>query len=227
MSQANRTRAPRKHGARRSEVQGVPAGVRSFVSTDASIVKGGVKYGTVAPRPGIAEEAERETLLQPHWYAAYTRANHERRVADQMAEREVEHFLPEYESVRKWKDRKVRLQMPLFPGYVFVHLALRDRLRVLQVPGVARLVGFDGHPAPMLEEEVTRIREFLERGLRAEPHPYLTMGKRVRVKTGPLAGTEGILLRRKGNFRVVISMELIQRAVAVDVDVTDVEVLAK
>src|SRR5208282_5693506 len=80
-----------------------------------------------------------EAYVQPRWYAAYTRANHERRVADQLSERGVEHFLPQYESVRKWKDRKVRLQMPLFPGYVFVHLALQNRLNVLQVPGVARL----------------------------------------------------------------------------------------
>jgi transcriptional antiterminator NusG len=115
------------------------------------------------------------------------------------------------------------LQRPLFPGYVFVHLALRERLRVLQISGVARLVGFDGHPVPVPEEEVTRIREYLDGGLRAEPHPYLTVGRRVRLKSGPLAGSKGILLRRKGNFRVVISMELIQRAVAVDVDVTDVE----
>src|SRR5207247_2127449 len=124
---------------------------------------------------------EVDAFLQPHWYAAYTRANHERRVADQLADREMDHFLPEYESVRKWKDRKVRLQMPLFPGYVFVHLALRDRLRVLQIPGVARLVGFDGRPAPVPEEEVTRIRGFLDQGLRAEPHPFLTVGRRVRL----------------------------------------------
>jgi transcription antitermination factor NusG len=186
-----------------------------------------MRYGTPAHRPEIADEVEQEAFLQPHWFAAYTRANHERRVADQLGEREVEHFLPEYESVRKWKDRKVRLQRPLFPGYVFVHLALRDRLRVLQIPGVARLVGFDGYPAAMPEEEVTRIREYLDCGQGAEPHPYLTVGRRVRVKSGPLAGAEGILLRRKGNFRVVISMELIQRAVAVDVDVTNVEAVGR
>jgi transcription antitermination factor NusG len=169
---------------------------------------------------------EAKAYFQPNWYAAYTRANHERRVADQLAEREVEHFLPEFESVRRWKDRKVRLQMPLFPGYVFVHLALRDRLRVLQVPGVARLVGFGGRPTALPDEQVEGLRGGLDGQLRAEPHPYLTAGRRVRVKTGPLAGTEGILLRRRGNFRVVISIELIQRAVAVDVDVTDVEALA-
>ena len=173
----------------------------------------------------IADDSERAPYLWPHWYAVYTCANHERRVADQFAYRGVEHFLPQYESVRRWRDRKVRLQLPLFPGYVFVQLALRDRLRVLQVPGVVRLVGFDGRPVPMPDGDVARIREFLDRGFRAEPHPYLTVGKRVRVNSGPLAGMEGILLRRKGKFRVVISIELVQRAVAVDVDAADVEPL--
>ncbi len=127
----------------------------------------------------IADDSERAPYLWPHWYAVYTCANHERRVADQFAYRGVEHFLPQYESVRRWRDRKVRLQ----------------------------------------------IREFLDRGFRAEPHPYLTVGKRVRVSNGPLAGMEGILSRRKGKFRVVISIELVQRAVAVDVDAADVEPL--
>jgi len=169
---------------------------------------------------------ELEAYIQPHWYVAYTRANHERRVADQLAERGVENFLPQYESVRRWKDRKVRLQMPLFPGYVFVHLALQSRLQVLQVPGVACLVGFAGRPAPVPEQDFERTRGYLNKGLRAEPHPYLTVGRRLRLKSGPLAGAQGILLRRKGNFRLVISIELIQRAVAVDVDAADLEALA-
>jgi transcription antitermination factor NusG len=182
-----------------------------------------LKLRTLRHSPAIARELELEAFLHPHWYAAYTRANHERRVADQLAEREVEHFVPEYESVRRWKDRRVCLAMPLFPGYVFVHLALRDRLRVLQVPGIARLVGFGGHPIPLPNEQIEGLRGGLNGQLRAEPHPYLTAGRRVRVRSGPLAGTQGILLRRKGNFRLVISVELIQRAVAVDVDAVDVE----
>lgn len=155
----------------------------------------------------------------------YTRANHEKRVAAQLVERGVESFLPQYESVRKWKDRWVRLRMPLFPGYIFVHLALQNRLKVLQVPGVACLVSSAGRPVAVPEEELASIREFQDKGLGVEPHPYLKAGKRVRVRSGPLAGAQGILLRRKGNFRLVISIELIQRAVAVDVDVTDVEPL--
>lgn len=166
---------------------------------------------------------EVEAYVRPRWYAAYTRANHEKRVADQLAERGVENFLPQYESVRKWKDRKVRLQMPLFPGYVFVHLALQNRLRVLQVPGVACLVGFAGRPVAVPEEEFARIRGFLNKGLRAAPHRYLTVGRRVRVTNGPLQGLEGVLLRRKNKTRFVLSFELIMRSVAVEIDEADVE----
>ena len=162
---------------------------------------------------------------QPRWYAAYTRANHERRVAEQLSEHGVENFLPQYESVRKWKDRRVRLQLPLFPGYVFAHLALKNRLKVLQVPGVAWLVSFAGKPVPVPEEEFARIREFLKQGLRAEPHPYLKVGRRVRVRSGPFEGMEGIVVRRNNGRRLVISLELIQRAMAVDVEEASLEAL--
>jgi len=93
-----------------------------------------------------------------HWYAAYTCANHEKRVAQQLAERRVEQFLPLYESVRRWKDRRVRLELPLFSGYVFVRLALRDRLQVLAVPSVVNLVGFGGHAAPLADTEIETVR---------------------------------------------------------------------
>lgn len=161
---------------------------------------------------------------EPLWYAAYTSANHEKRVAEQLTQRSIDHFLPLYQSVRRWKDRRVRLQLPLFPGYVFVHLALRDRLQVVQIPGVVKLIGFGGTPTALPQEEIDALRTSLANGARAEPHPYLTVGRRVRVKSGPLAGMEGILLRRKPKLRVVISIELIQRSVAVDTDLADVEI---
>lgn len=135
----------------------------------------------------------------------------------------MQHFLPLYASVRRWKDRRVELDLPLFPGYVFVRMALGDRLRVQQVPGVARLVVFDGMPAPLPEQEIDALRASLATGVRAEPHPFLRAGQRVRVKRGVLAGMEGVLLRRKGSLRLVISIELIQRSVAVDADEADVE----
>ena len=155
---------------------------------------------------------------EARWYAAYTSANHERRVAEQLGAREVEHFLPVYASVRRWKDRRVELKLPLFPGYVFVRMALRERLRVLQIPGVARLVGFGGMPSPLPEGEIDTLRSSLEAGMHAEPHPFLTAGRKVRVSRGPLAGLQGILVRRKKGARFVVTVELIQRAMAVDVD---------
>jgi transcription antitermination factor NusG len=157
------------------------------------------------------------------WYAAYTRANHEKRVAEQLSACAVERFLPLYASVRRWKDRRVELQLPLFPGYVFVRIALRDRLQVLEIPSVARLVGFNGTPTPLPEGEIEALKAGLEGGVRAMPHPYLKVGRRVRVRSGPLAGMAGILVRHKGRFRVVISVEAIQRSVAVEMDATELE----
>jgi transcription antitermination factor NusG len=165
---------------------------------------------------------ELEAYVQPRWYAAYTRSNHERRVTCQLAERGVEYFLPQYESVRKWKDRKVHLQMPLFPGYVFVQLALQNRLLVLQVPGVVRLVGFNGSPAHLPEEDMRILRTGLSLSSRVMPHPFLSAGRRVRINGGPFAGLEGVLRRKKSNLRVVVSLELIQRSIVFEVDSGDV-----
>jgi transcription antitermination factor NusG len=162
---------------------------------------------------------------EKRWYAAYTSANHEKRVAEQLRVRLVEHFLPLYESVRRWKDRRVTLQMPLFPGYVFVRMALRDGLQVRQVPGVAHLVGFDGSPAALPDEEILALRASFRGELRAEPHPYLSVGRRVQVSRGPMAGMQGILLQRKGKLRVVISIALIRRSVAVEMDEADLQPL--
>src|SRR5882672_1401889 len=137
--------------------------------------------------------------LQLRWYAAYTCANREKRVREQLEQRSVESFLPVYEAVRRWKDRRMQLQLPLFPGYVFVRMALVDRLRVLQVPSVVRLVGFNGHLSALHDEEIEGLKKGLAGGVRAEPHPFLTAGRRVRIRTGPLQGREGILIRRKGS----------------------------
>ncbi len=158
-----------------------------------------------------------DDYLEPRWYAAYTCANHEKRVAEQLTERAVEHFLPLYQSARRWKDRRVQLHLPLFPGYVFVHLALRDRLQVLEIPRVVRLVGFNAHPTPLPESEIEAIRSFLVHGLRAEPHPYLRVGRRVRVVSGPLKNLEGIMVKIKNAHRLIISLDLIQRSINIEV----------
>jgi transcription antitermination factor NusG len=182
------------------------------MSTNITIV--GAAVNAVHPAPSLKLASDSRDLL---WHAAYTNANHEKRVAEQLTSRSVEYFLPLYPSVRHWKDRKVQLQLPLFPGYVFVKMALQDRMRVLQVPGVARLVGFDGRPSVLAQEEIEALKKLLACGIRAEPFPYLTRGRRMRISMGPLAGQEGIVVRRRGSVRVVLSLDLVQRSILVDV----------
>ncbi len=157
----------------------------------------------------------------PRWYAAYTCANHEKRVSHQLRSRGVEHFLPLYTAVHRWKDRRVRLDLPLFPGYIFVRLPLTERLRALEVPGIARLVGFGDRPVALPALEIDALRSGLSGSLSAQPHPFLTVGHRVRISNGPLAGMEGILLRKKGNFRLVLSLDLIRRSIVVEADAAD------
>lgn len=159
------------------------------------------------------------------WYAAYTWMHHEKRVAQQLAERRVDCFLPLYRSVRRWKDRRKELELALFPGYVFVRIALRDRLQILQLPSVVRLVGSRGQPAPLPENEMEALRQGLTNQIYGEPHPYLKVGRRVRIVHGPLAGTEGILVRKKDWLRVVLSVDLIMRSVAIEVDAADLELV--
>jgi transcription antitermination factor NusG len=156
------------------------------------------------------------------WYAACTRARHEKKVSKQLEERGIEHLLPLYRSVRRWKDRRKELDLVLFPGYVFVRIPLTERLRVLQLPGVARFVSFNGQPAALPENDLNALRNGLSESLHVEQHPYLTVGRRVKVVYGPLSGAQGILLRRKNNCRLVISIDAIMRSVALEVDEADV-----
>jgi len=160
------------------------------------------------------------------WYAAYTCARHEKKIAEQLRQRAIEQFLPLYETVRRWKDRRTRLQLPLFPSYVFVRIALLDQLKVLKTPGVVRLVSFNGKPAALPELDISALRRGLSSGLRAEPHPYVAPGHGVRIKAGPLCGLTGKLVRRKENYRIVISVDSIARSVLCEVSLEDVELTA-
>lgn len=160
---------------------------------------------------------------EERWYAAYTCANHEKRVAAQLQARSIEHLLPLYSSMRRWKDRRVLVEFPLFPGYVFVRHALCDRFRVLQIPSLVRLVGFGGQPHALAEGEIALLRSSLSSTMRFAPHPNLRVGTRVRIVRGPLRGTEGILLRRKNELRVVLSIDVIACCASVEVDSADIE----
>ena len=173
--------------------------------------------------PVFLEPAFTEACLEAQWFAAYTSARHEKRVVLQMEGHGVHCFLPLYKSVRRWKDRRKELELPLFPGYVFVRIAMQDRLQVLRLPGVVQLVRSSGQPVALPDAEIDALRCGLAGNVCVQPHPFLKVGRRVRVHSGPMTGMEGILVRKKDKFRVVLSIELIQRSVAMEVDETDIE----
>jgi transcription antitermination factor NusG len=161
------------------------------------------------------------------WYAIYTRHQHEKTVAENLSCNGIEVFLPTYGAVRQWKDRTKHLHLPLFPCYVFLHIGLDRRVKVLSTPGVYSIVGIGGQPAAIQETEIEAIRKAVTSGLRAEPFPFLQCGDRVRVKAGPLMGIEGILIRKKSSFRLILSAELLQKSIAVEVDAFSVEPVAQ
>ena len=164
----------------------------------------------------------------PRWYAAYTNANHEKRVAQHLGLRGVEHFLPLCTTVSQWKDRRVTLQRPLFPGYVFVCIALGvQRAEVQTAPGIARLVGVGGSPTPLAAEEIEALQMSLTVGLQWQPYPFFTVGRRVQVISGPLRGLRGRIVKHKSKGRFVISVTLIQRAVSVELDGLDLRTVTQ
>ncbi|HYA23191.1 MAG TPA: UpxY family transcription antiterminator [Terriglobales bacterium] len=175
---------------------------------------------TIVELPARVPDEPREQ----NWYALYTCPRHEKSVAEQIERRRFSCFLPLYRSVRRWKDRRKELELALFPGYVFVCMALEKKLQVLQVPGVVRLVSFNGRPAALQAGEIEALRERLSANTKIQPHPYLRRGRRVRVRSGPMQGLEGIIVRRKDSCRVVFSVDLIMRSVSVEVDESDLEV---
>jgi transcription antitermination factor NusG len=170
---------------------------------------------------GAAEE------YSANWFAAYTNSHHEKSVASCFAERRIESFLPLYAATRRWKNRcEMSLELPLFPNYVFVRIDPRERVRILEVPGVLSLVGFGRTLAALPDFEIESLRSGLARR-KIEPYPYLVIGERVRIKAGPMTGMEGVLIRKKNNFRVVLALDVIMQCVAVEVDAADLEPAAK
>jgi transcription antitermination factor NusG len=158
-----------------------------------------------------------------NWYALCTCPRHEKRVAEQIERRNLSCFLPLYRSLRRWKDRRKELDLVLFPGYIFVRIALENRLQVLNLPGALRFVSFNGQPAALPAEEIEALQRRLSGDVRIEPHPYLRKGRRVRVRSGAMQGLEGIVVRRKDRCRIIFSIDLIMRSVAVELDEADLE----
>lgn len=157
------------------------------------------------------------------WFAVYTTSRHEKRVAQHFQQRQIEHFLPLYRAQHRWKDgTRATVDLPLFPGYVFVRIFPHKRVGVLEVPGVVSVIGTGSRPAPLPDLEVDTLRAGLD-PTRVEPHPLLTVGQRVRIKVGALAGLEGMVVRKKSGYRVVITLELLMQSIAIEVDGDDVE----
>jgi transcription antitermination factor NusG len=162
---------------------------------------------------------------QALWYAVTTKSRQEKVVASMLEYLEVPNFLPLINEERRWSDRKQMVAMPLFQGYVFVRITASGelQLRVLKVPGVVDFVRSRSGPLSVPEKEIQDVRAVLTYGVGCSPHPFLKAGDRVRVARGPLAGIEGKLIRRGSQSKLVISIEMIQRSVAISVSECDVE----
>jgi len=161
------------------------------------------------------------------WYALHTNYQHEKAAARILTQKGFDIFLPVYDVAHRWKDRTIQLSLPLFPCYVFIQGGLDRRLHVLSTPGVFGFVGWSGRAAAIPEAEIEAVLRMIQSSLKVEPHPFLKCGDWVRVKSGPLRGIEGILVRKKNLFRLVLSVEMLQKSVAVEVDVTAVESVAR
>ena len=159
----------------------------------------------------------------PAWFAIYTRHQHEKTVAEVLSVKGVEVFLPLYNAAHRWKDRIRQLSLPLFPNYVFVFAGCDQRGLILSTSGVYDFVRHCGSPAPIPSEEIEVVQRVVARSTSVEPHPFLKCGDRVKLKTGPLEGIEGILVRKKNFYRLVVSVELLERSIVAEVDAADVE----
>jgi transcription antitermination factor NusG len=152
------------------------------------------------------------------WFALAVKSLHERTVADCLALKRYDAYLPVTRSARRWSDRMKTLEHPVFPGYVFCRLDYNRRVEVLRTPGVRSIVSFSGEAAPISDFEIERVRRMLAAGCPVEPWPFLCSGQQVRVRSGPFSGIEGILVEARDACRVVVSLELLQRSVAVQID---------
>ncbi|MGH9607656.1 MAG: UpxY family transcription antiterminator [Terracidiphilus sp.] len=167
-----------------------------------------------------------ETGRATRWFAVYTNSRHEKRVAQHLRQREIEYYLPLYRKESKWRDgSRVVLELPLFPGYIFVRIQRTERVRVLAVPGTLAVVGGTGRePVPVPDEAIDALRKGLHL-CAVEPHPLLTVGQRARIRRGAFAGMEGVVVRYKNRYRVILTIEHIMQSMAVEVDASDLEPL--
>jgi transcription antitermination factor NusG len=163
--------------------------------------------------------------MTDRWYALHVKPRFERYVTGQLEQKGYETFLPVYVSKRKWSDRVKTLTLPLFPGYTFCCFNINARLPILVTPGVMTILGVGRLPAPVDPSEIAAIRHVVDSGIHAQPCKYLAVGTKVRIESGPLEGLVGIIARIKDSKRLIVSVSLLMRSVAVELDGTSVKPL--
>lgn len=178
----------------------------------------GERLVAVGLNPAAMTEADPTPPDGAAWFALTVKHQHERQIAAALRSKGLEELLPLYRTRRRWSDRVKAVDLPLFPNYVFCHFRFEDRLAVLGTPGVFSIVGFGGKPTPVSDQEIASIQAILASGLPVEPWPHLKAGDIVLVEDGPLRGLEGVLLQSKDATRVVVSVELLQRSIAVEIE---------
>jgi len=179
----------------------------------------------------MTEKTEQnEIQIQPsgllEWFAVQARSRHEFKVHEQLLEKGMESFLPTVEKMRRWKDRNKIVEFPLFSGYLFVHI-VRSHLSILTIlktRGVVRILGNIGNELiPVPNEQIGLLKKLIEDRTEIDPYPFLKQGERVRIKKGPLAGVEGILVEKAGRHKVIISVDIIQQSIAITININDIE----
>lgn len=164
-----------------------------------------------------------ESALRPvdgrlPWFALHVRTRHEAGVAAHLEGMGYEDFLPLYKTRTRWSDRTKEAETPLFPGYLFCRFDPQNRLPILKTPGVIQVVGYSRQPIPVEETEIEAIQALVASGIPSQPWPYLEVGEKVRIQSGPLRGREGVLVEFKGTHRLILSIALLQRSVAVEIE---------
>lgn len=178
---------------------------------------------------GTIQDALQVQVESTSWYALHTRSRHEKRVAAELEQKGITAFLPLVSTARRWSDRRMRVDLPLFSCYVFVNIPQAPEIRVaaLRTSGVLSFVGGNHRAAPIPNQEITQIQMLLEKKVPFAAHSFLNIGQRVRIRGGALDGIEGILTRFNGNNRLVISVQTIQRSLSITLDGYDVEPLGQ
>ena len=183
----------------------------------------------IQPRMGTSSflsQDQEKRWDTPYWYALYTKSRHEKIVDQGLKRRDIETFLPLRKITRRWSDRKKVIEDPLFKSYLFVRIPWRDRWEVLNTAGAVRFVGSShSDPTVVPEVELLTIRRFIEEQIRVDPFPYLKEGQRVYIRSGPLKGAEGFIVRKNRNCRLVISLDLLMQSISVELDEACVELI--